>query len=103
MAHYYERVQPDYSEQVETVEIWEQVDDRTLKVNVWVYDPPALVEPWYTRQSYSKLDDPEKILRIGHYDCKGNPKQRYLHDGTGWNAIHRSDFHRSRRPVGRCP
>ncbi len=73
MAHYYERVQPDYSEQVETVEIWEKVDDNTLEVDVWVYDPPSLVEPWYTKQSYSKLNDPNKILRLGHYDCKGNP------------------------------
>jgi len=72
MAHYYERTQPDYSEQVETVEVWHKTDDNTLEADVWVYDPPMLAEPWYTRQSYTKLDDPEKIFRIHHWDCKGN-------------------------------
>ena len=26
--------------------------DKLIEVDVWVYDPPALVEPWYTKQSY---------------------------------------------------
>lgn len=72
MAHYYERTQPDYTDQVETVEVWQKVDDNTLEADVWVYDPPILAEPWYTKQSYTKLDDPEKIFRIQHWDCKGN-------------------------------
>ena len=29
---------------------------------MWVYDPPALVEPWYTKQSYLKLSDPDKSV-----------------------------------------
>ena len=33
---------PSTREQVETVEIWEKVDDRTLLAHVWVYDPPSL-------------------------------------------------------------
>ena len=73
MAHYYERTQPDYSDQVETVEIWRKVSDRVLEADVWVYDPPVLAEPWYTKQTYMKFDDPEKILRIRHFDCKSNP------------------------------
>ena len=73
MAHYYERTQPDYSEEAETVEIWEKVDDRTLVAHVWVYDPPVLAEPWYTKQSYTTLMDPERMIRIRHWACKGNP------------------------------
>ena len=74
MAHYYERVQPDYSDQVETVEIWQKVDDRTLEVDVWIYDPPVLAEPWYTKQSFTKLpQDSERLTRIRHWACKGNP------------------------------
>ena len=73
MAHYYERTQPDYSEEVETVEIWEKADDRTLVAHVWIYDPPVLVEPWYTKQSFTKLTDPEGMIRVRHWACKGNP------------------------------
>jgi hypothetical protein len=57
---------------VETVEIWHKVDDKTLRADVWVYDPPALQEPWFTRQSYVKLDDPEKNLRIRYWNCGEN-------------------------------
>jgi len=59
-AGIYQRSHPDYTDQVETVEIWYKADDKTLRADVWVYDPPALVEPWYTQQSYLKLDDPDK-------------------------------------------
>ena len=72
-AHYYGRGQPDYTEQVETVEIWQKVDDNTLAADVWVYDPPVLAEPWYTKQSYEKVDDPDKTIRISRYSCYGNP------------------------------
>ncbi len=68
----YQRRNPDYTEQVETVEIWRKVDDRTIEADVWVYDPPALVEPWYTRQSYAKLDDQDKNLRIRYWHCGEN-------------------------------
>jgi hypothetical protein len=68
----YQRRNPDYTDQVETVEIWEKVDDRTVEVDVWVYDPPALAEPWYTRQSYARLEDPDKALRIRYWHCGEN-------------------------------
>jgi hypothetical protein len=71
-AGIYQRSQPDYTEQVETVEIWQKVDDKTLRADVWVYDPPALQEPWFTRQSYVKLDDPERNLRIRYWNCGEN-------------------------------
>jgi hypothetical protein len=68
----YQRRNPDYTAQVETVEIWEKVDDKLIEVDVWVYDPPALVEPWYTRQAYAKLDDPDRMLRIRYWHCDEN-------------------------------
>jgi hypothetical protein len=58
-AGIYQRSHPDYTDQVETVEIWRKVDEKTVGADVWVYDPPALAEPWYTRQSYLKLNDPD--------------------------------------------
>jgi hypothetical protein len=73
MAHYYERTQPDYTEQVEVVEIWRKVDADTIEADVWVFDPSILAEPWYTKQSYTRVDDPEDIFRLRHWACKSNP------------------------------
>ena len=72
MAGQYQRAHPDHSDQIETVEIWEQIDDRNIEVDVWVYDPPALAEPWHTRQLFTKLTDPEKRLRIRYWHCGEN-------------------------------
>lgn len=68
----YQRRNPDYTSQVETVEIWQKVSADLIEVDVWVYDPPALIEPWYTRQSYARLDDPDKMLRIRYWHCEEN-------------------------------
>lgn len=92
MAHMYERAQGFYSEQVESVEIWEKIDDRTLVAHVWVYDPPALVEPWYTRQSYTKFKDPDNSLRIRHWACKGNPNNDVIETEEGGSQFNEFDF-----------
>jgi hypothetical protein len=68
----YQRRNPDYTDQVETVEIWRKVSPKLIEVDVWVYDPPALLEPWYTKQSYAKLDDQDKNLRIRYWHCGEN-------------------------------
>jgi hypothetical protein len=90
MAHMYERAQGFYSEQVEGVEIWEKIDDRTLVAHVWIYDPPALEEPWYTRQSYTKLHNPDDSLRIRHWACKGNPNNNVIETEDGGSQF--TDF-----------
>ena len=71
-AGIYQRSQPDYTDQVETVEIWQKADDKTMRVDVWVYDPPALQESWYSKQSYAKVDDQGKNLRIRYWNCGEN-------------------------------
>jgi hypothetical protein len=68
----YQRQNPDYTDQVETVEIWRKADDTTLLADVWVYDPPALAEPWYVQQRYVKLSDADKALRIRYWHCAEN-------------------------------
>jgi hypothetical protein len=78
----YQRRNPDYTDQVETVEIWQRAGD-TIEVDVWVYDPPALVEPWYTRQSYAKLDDPDKALRIRYWHCGENQNNSVVQTPEG--------------------
>lgn len=72
-AGQYTRGQPDYSEQVETVEIWQKHDDDTLIADVWVYDPPSLLEPWYVRQSYKRIPNPDKTHRVRYFNCNENP------------------------------
>lgn len=83
MAGQYTRGQPDYSEQVETVEIWQKYDDQTLIADVWVYDPPALLEPWYVRQTYSKLTNDDHSLRIRHWNCAENPNNSVIESEEG--------------------
>ena len=73
MSGQYQRgVQPNYSDQVTTVERWRKVDPKTLQVDVWVYDPVNLAKPWYVRQSYSKLTNDDHLLRIRYWDCREN-------------------------------
>jgi hypothetical protein len=68
----YQRPQPHYSDQVETVEIWRKTDDRTIEVDMWVYDPPALLEPWYTKHTYKQLTNDDKALRIRYWHFSEN-------------------------------
>jgi hypothetical protein len=71
-AGQYQRIQPSYTEQVETVEVWQKTGADTMTVDVWSYDPPALVEPWYTKQIYKRLSNPDNSLRIRYWDCGEN-------------------------------
>jgi hypothetical protein len=68
----YTRGQPDHSDQVETVEIWRQTAPGSIAVDVWVYDPPALREPWYVRQFYQRLSNEDRQLRIHFWHCFEN-------------------------------
>lgn len=79
----YQRTQPEYSDEVETVEIWEKVDDRTLVAHVWVYDPPSLAEPWYAKQTYVALTDEDKMLRIRYWDCAENQNNQVIQTEDG--------------------
>jgi hypothetical protein len=91
MSGMYERAQGFYTEEVEGVEIWERVDDRTIVAHLWLYDPPALREPWYTRQSFTRLDnDEDKSLRIRHWACKGNPNNNVVETEEGGSQF--TDF-----------
>jgi hypothetical protein len=71
-AGQYQRIQPFYTEQVETVEIWQRTDPTTMIVHVWAFDPPALAEPWYTRQVYKRLTNDDLDLRIRYWNCGEN-------------------------------
>ena len=68
----YQRIQPEYTDQVETVEIWQKTADDTIEVDIWVYDPPVLVEPWYTKQVFKKLTNDDNALRIRYWHFNEN-------------------------------
>jgi hypothetical protein len=77
----YQRSNPDYTSQVETVEIWQKIDDATIEVDVWVYDPPALEEPWYTKQAYARLTD--QSLRVRYWHCGENENNAVVQTQDG--------------------
>jgi hypothetical protein len=73
MARSMGRSQPTQSEQMETVEIWNKIDARTIATDVWIYDPTLYVEPWYMNRRYSQVPNADKSLRIGYWNCGENP------------------------------
>jgi hypothetical protein len=93
MAGQYQRgVQPNYSEQVTTVERWRKVDPKTLQADVWVFDPVNLAEPWYTRQSWTKLTNDDYLLRIRYWDCRENSNNAIVVTEEGTSQFPDFDF-----------
>ena len=82
-AGQYQRIQPFYTEQVETVEVWERTDPTTMVVHVWAFDPPALAEPWYTKQVYKQLSNDDLSLRIRYWHCGENQNNAVEQTNTG--------------------
>lgn len=83
MEGQYNRMQPDYTDQVETVEIWHKAANRTLVADVWVYDPPSLLEPWYVRHTYAKLSNDDTQLRIRYWHCGENQNNKVIETDEG--------------------
>ena len=79
----YTRRNPDHSEQIETVEIWEKVNNDTIEARVWVYDPPSLVEPWYVKQVYGRIPNDDQRLRIRYWHCSENPNNVIIQTEDG--------------------
>jgi hypothetical protein len=82
-GQYQRGVQPNYSDQTTLVERWHKVDPKTLQADVWVFDPVNLAHPWYTRQSWTKLTDDKKELRIRYWDCRENPNNSIITTDQG--------------------
>ena len=73
MARSMGRGQPDQSDRMETVEIWEKVDPKTIEARVWIYDPTIYVEPWFFVRRYAQVTNPDRSLRINYWYCGENP------------------------------
>ncbi|WP_428097863.1 hypothetical protein [Candidatus Rariloculus sp.] len=88
----YTRGQPDHTDQVEVVEIWQKVDEDSIVVDVWAYDPPALAEPWYVRQHYEKLSNEDGNLRIHYWHCFENQNNDVFETDEGGTDFVDFDF-----------
>jgi hypothetical protein len=91
-AGQYQRVQPFHTEQVETVEIWHKTDAATMVAHVWAFDPPALLEPWYTRQVYKQLSNDDNGLRIRYWHCGENQNNVVEQTETGTSDFSNFEF-----------
>jgi len=87
---YQRGLQPDYSDQVELVERWHKVNDMTIEADTWAFDPVNLAKPWYTRQSWTKIEDPDHVLRLRYWDCGENQNNQVIKTEEGTSQF--SDF-----------
>ena len=83
MARSMGRAQPDQSEQMETVEIWEKIDPATIVVDAWIYDPAVYTEPWYLQRRYRQVPNADKVLRMNYWHCGENPNNDVIKTPDG--------------------
>jgi hypothetical protein len=82
-AGIFHRNDPKYSERLDAVEVWNKVDPDTIAVDVWVYDPETLLEPWYVRQTYKHVSNQDGALRLNYWYCGENPNNNVVETGEG--------------------
>lgn len=93
MSGQYQRgVQPNYSEQTTLVERWRKTDAKTIQADVWVFDPVNLAQPWYTRQSWTRLTNDDHVLRIRYWDCRENSNNDIVIEQDGTSQFSEFDF-----------
>jgi hypothetical protein len=83
MARSMGRNQPDQSDQMETVEVWEKIDARTITLDVWLYDPTLYLEPWYFQRRFTQVPNPDGTLRVRYWDCAENPNNQVIKTPDG--------------------
>lgn len=71
-AGIYQRQQPEYSDAVETVEEWTQIEDGVMEVKMTIYDEKALQEPFPLIRYFYRVDDQGGDLRIALWNCNEN-------------------------------
>jgi hypothetical protein len=76
----YQRLQPDYSDKVTTVERWRKVNADLIEDALDIYDPEALVKPWHVVQRYDRVKTPG--LRIAYWSCEENNNVVKTPDGS---------------------
>lgn len=79
----FHRNDPKFSDQLETVEVWQKLDDETVVADVWAYDPKTLLEPWFVRDTYKKVSNQDGSLRIRYWDCHENANNVIIETDDG--------------------
>jgi len=103
MSGQYQRgIQPDYSEKTELVERWRKVGNR-IESDVWVFDPVNLAAPWYTRQVWRPVPNPDKMIRINYWDCRENANNSIIVKEDGTSQFKDFDFVRNDAAVSKDP
>jgi hypothetical protein len=69
-AGQYQRLQPDFSDQISTVERMRKIGPDQIEDIVDVYDPASLTRAWHVRHLYGRVKTPN--LRINHWSCEEN-------------------------------
>jgi hypothetical protein len=82
-AGIFHRNDPQYSDQLEAVEVWRKTDPSTVVADVWAYDPVTLEQPWYVQQTYKQVSNPDKSIRIDYWACNENPNNTIVKTGEG--------------------
>ena len=54
-----------------------------MDVDVWIFDPPVLTEPWYAKQVYKKLTNEDGSLRIRYWDFSENQNNDVIVNDSG--------------------
>jgi hypothetical protein len=80
-AGQYQKNQPDYSDQVTTVERLRKVDAATIEDDVTVYDPLSLAKPWHVTAKYTKVTNVPG-MRLNYWPCVENNRAVTRPDGT---------------------
>lgn len=83
MARSMGRNQPNQSEQMETVEIWEQVDAGTITADAWIYDPTLYIEPWHLKRRYRQVSNADASFRMNYWHCGENPNNEVFKTPEG--------------------
>lgn len=88
----YQRGQPDFSFRASTVERWQPVDANTIKVDVTVYDPVSLLEPYKGTFTFKKVPDP--VAWVNFSSCEqGNNAVKTADGGTTFVLPGEAGYH----------
>lgn len=71
------------SEQMETVEIWENTDENTVRAHAWFYDLSILEEPWYVQRHYARVPNDDKAFRMRYWHCGENENNNVFRTDEG--------------------
>lgn len=82
-ANIFHRNDPKFSDKIETVEIVQKQSDDTIVDDVWAYDPETLEEPWFVRDTYKRVPNPNEELRIRYWNCHENPNNDVIETQSG--------------------